>query len=62
MSQSWRISTKNVQTYGNEPYYVMVGAHDFSVYGVSPGTEEMAGYYIVNGKKYVDSITITVEE
>lgn len=47
---------------GQEPFYIGVSGDHIRVYGVSAGTGSFGGYYIVNGKKYVDSITVTVEE
>lgn len=47
---------------GNEPFYVGVSGNHFTIHGVSSGTADFAGYYVMNGKKYVDSITVTVEE
>lgn len=47
---------------GREPFYIGVSGAHIRVYGVSAGTGSFGGYYIVNGKKYVDSITVTVDE
>ena len=47
---------------GREPFYIGKSGSYIRVHGVSAGTGSFGGYYIVNGKKYVDSITVTVEE
>ena len=47
---------------GREPFYIGVSGTYIRVHGVSAGTGIFGGYYVVNGKKYVDSITVTVEE